>query len=72
MTPPINGTNDMVNINIILPDELHTNLKLAAALRRTSLKDYITTALETPPQIQTDTHSSFSITSTIVKPHRRT
>ena len=31
----------MVNINISLPDELHTRVKLAAALHETSLKDYI-------------------------------
>jgi predicted HicB family RNase H-like nuclease len=36
----------MVNINITLPEGLHQDLKLAAALKGKPLKDYINDALE--------------------------
>lgn len=36
----------MVNINITIPDELHKELKIAAAMNDTSLKNLIIETLE--------------------------
>ena len=36
----------MVNINISIPDELHKELKIAAAINDTTLKDLIIKTLE--------------------------
>lgn len=36
----------MVNINITIPETLHKDLKIAAAIEETTIKDLIITALE--------------------------